>query len=69
MTTNSMGGSGAVFVPKLVPARDDVDEAVTRESEPEDATQAEINEEASVAAHLDDPDVTEAIEKLRHADD
>lgn len=73
MTTAGFGGEGPVVVPMFVPALAD-DERAKREraiaeaqaeASVEDASPDEIEEEAEVVAHLDDPEVDAAIDHLR----
>ncbi|MEP7762356.1 hypothetical protein [Sanguibacter sp. 25GB23B1] len=68
MTTSGGFGPGAVFNPNLVPAADDdvVGEPVT---EPEDASDDDVAEQGAVAAQMDEPEVAEAIERLKPTND
>lgn len=72
-TTMTVGGGfgapGPVFNPNLVPTADDEKVSVTTEDETVDASADELAEHGSVTAHLDDPEVAEAIEHLRPTKD
>ena len=67
-TTGGFGGEGAVVVPAFVP-EDQAEDARSEDKPVEDASPDEVAEEAAVVAHLDDPEVDEAIERLRAAQD
>ena len=67
-TTGGFGGEGPVVVPTFVP-EDEAEVAQPEDQPVEDASPDEVAEEAAVVAHLDDPEVDEAIEELRAAQD
>ena len=65
-TTGGFGGEGPVFVPAFVPGDEAADgENRTADRPVEDASPDEVAEEAAVVEHLDDPEVDEAIARLR----
>lgn len=66
-TTGGFGGEGPVVVPAFVP-RDEAEDARSEDQPIEDASPDEVAEEAAVVAHLEDPEVDAAIERLRAAD-
>lgn len=68
MSMNAGFGPGAVFNPNLVPAADD-DVVGETEPEPEEASDSEAAEQGAVAAQIDEPEVAEAIERLKPTDD
>lgn len=67
-TTGGFGVEGAAAVPIYAPGLID-DEQRPVDEQVEDATPDEVAEEAAVVEHLDDPEVEEAIEHLRAAQD
>ena len=72
MTTAGFGGEGPVFVPAYDPelvTDERTDEERAAKEPVEEATPEEVEEQAAVVEHLDDPDVEEAIEKLRESKD
>ena len=71
MTTPGFGSEGPVFVPPYSPEVLVGDERLEEErGKPpvEEATAEDLAEGAEVVEHLDDPEVEEAIRKLRSAD-
>lgn len=72
MTTGGFAGEGPVVVPTFVPGIGDdrrVDRERAEDGPVEDASPEEIEEEAEVVAHLEDPEVDEAIRHLRGTQD
>ncbi|SDB86035.1 hypothetical protein SAMN05216410_0513 [Sanguibacter gelidistatuariae] len=68
MTTSGFGTSGPVFIPEIVEGvREDA--GPEAKEEPEDASPDEVAEEASVVAHLEDPETEAEIEHLRETRD
>ena len=67
-TTGGFGVEGAAAVPIYVPGLTD-DEQRPVDEQVEAATPDDVSEEAAVVAHLEDPEVEEAIEHLRAAQD
>lgn len=60
----TFGAPGPVFHPGLVPPADDA-VATDTDTEAEAASDTDVSEQGSVSAHLDDPEVAEAIEHLK----
>lgn len=66
-TTGGFGGEGPVVVPTPRAIEETIDDRRER-PEVEDASPDEVAEEAAVVAHLEDPEVDAAIERLRAVD-
>lgn len=71
MTTAGFAGEGPAYVPPIVPRlRDEPTDGELgvggpAEPEPQEASAEDLVEGADVVAHLDDPEIEEAIEHLR----